>query len=251
MAYGLYISAEGAQAQSQRLEVLSNNIANASTAGFKRELSIFQARYAEETQRGLDMPGSGSINDIGGGVIAHSTSTDYSTGPIKNTGQLNDMAIPGKGFFVVRRGEQDYLTRAGNFQMSSDGYLQTTEGDAVLSSDSRPIYVNPTGSPWTYTQRGEIVQDGVVLELAIAEPRSMGDLAKAGDNLFRPLAPVEPVPAETRNVLTGHLEQSTVRPAEEMMELIEASRVFEANTNLVKFQDQMLGSLLDRLMKVG
>ncbi|MBS0208783.1 MAG: flagellar hook basal-body protein [Planctomycetes bacterium] len=251
MPYGLYISAEGAQAQSTRLEVLSNNIANASTPGFKRTLAIFQARYAEETQRGQDVPGSRSINDMGGGVIGFETSTDYSTGPLKETGQLNDLAIPGEGFFMVRRGEQDLLTRAGNFRINPEGFLQTPEGDLLLASDTRPMFVNPNGPPYSFNQRGELTQDGVTTQLAIVRPNSLGDLAKMGDNLFRPLAPVEPVPVEDRNVLTGHLELSTVRPAEEMMELIEASRVFEANTNMVRFQDQMMGSLLDRLMKVS
>ncbi len=69
MPYGLYISAEGALAQSQRMEVIANNLANLDTPGFKRELAVFQARYAEAIEQGRDYPGSGSINDVGGGVM--------------------------------------------------------------------------------------------------------------------------------------------------------------------------------------
>ena len=68
MPHGLYISADGAQAQIQRMEVIANNLANVETTGFKRELGIVQARYAEAAQQGLATPGSGSIDDLGGGV---------------------------------------------------------------------------------------------------------------------------------------------------------------------------------------
>ena len=69
MPYGFYISAEGAHAQAKRLEILANNLANVDTAGFKRELAVFRARNAEATQRGEDVRGSGSLNDLGGGVL--------------------------------------------------------------------------------------------------------------------------------------------------------------------------------------
>jgi flagellar basal-body rod protein FlgF/flagellar basal-body rod protein FlgG len=68
MPYGLYLSADGAHSQAKRLEVVANNLANVDTVGFKRELAIFQAREAEATRRGEDYFGSGSVNDVGGGV---------------------------------------------------------------------------------------------------------------------------------------------------------------------------------------
>ena len=114
MSYGLYISAEGAHAQSRRVETLANNLANADTVGFKRDLAVLQARYSEETQRGLDYPGSQSVNDLGGGVKVAGTQTDFSAGAFKRTNVPSDMAIPGDGFFMVRRPDGDYLTRAGN-----------------------------------------------------------------------------------------------------------------------------------------
>ena len=80
MPYGLYISADGAQAQMQRLEVIANNLANGETVGFKRDLGIIQSRYAEAIQQGLSSPGGGSIDDLGGGVRFQETKTDFSTG---------------------------------------------------------------------------------------------------------------------------------------------------------------------------
>ena len=77
MSYGLYISAEGAQAQSQRLDVISNNLANVDTVGFKRDLAMFQARNAEAIDQGKAIAGSGSINNIGGGVSFKGSRTDF------------------------------------------------------------------------------------------------------------------------------------------------------------------------------
>ena len=95
MPYGLYISAEGAHALNQRLEVLANNLANVDTTAFKRDLSMFKARFTEAEEQGLDQLGCGSINDLSGGVQFLETKTDFSQGPMRNTGAEFDMAIKG------------------------------------------------------------------------------------------------------------------------------------------------------------
>ncbi len=76
----------------------------------------------------------------------------------------------------------------------------------------------------------------------VVKPREKGDLSRVGDNLFRPLAPVEPVPPQERQVVTGYLEKSAVVPTTAMMELIEASRLYEANLRMIQTQDQALGN---------
>src|SRR3954466_6456534 len=91
MPYGMYISAEGASAQAQRLEVIANNLANADTAGFKQDVPTFQARFSEAIQRGQAQPGDRSINDIGGGVKMINVQTDHSMGELKHTG--NDLDL--------------------------------------------------------------------------------------------------------------------------------------------------------------
>ena len=249
MPYGLYISAEGAHAQSKRLEVLSNNLANVDTPGFKRDLATFQARYAEETQRGLDYPGSRSINDLGGGVLVRGTQTDFSPGTFRHTNIDTDMAIDGDAYFVVRKGNQDLLTRAGNFTINGNGELRTQDGYPVLAEGGAPVTIDPTGGPWHVTPEGGISQAGSETPLALVRPASTGDLTKAGDNLFRSLTPTQSVPAEQRHVQGGYLEQSGVRPTVEMMELIEASRAFEANATMIRNQDQMLNTLINRVLK--
>ena len=110
MPYGIYLSAEGAQAQSRRLEVIANNLANVNTVGFKKEFAIMQARYSEAIAAGTASPGSGSLADIGGGVRMEETKTDFSQGPTRRTGSPTDLAISGDGFFAVRKGQETLLT---------------------------------------------------------------------------------------------------------------------------------------------
>ena len=248
MPYGLYISAEGALAQNLRMENISSNLANANTAGFKRDLAIFQARYAEETQRGNDLPGSGSLNDLGGGVDTAGVVTDFSQGTIKNTYVPTDMALEGPGYFVVRRNGQDLLTRAGNFMMTAAGQLVTQEGDPVISDERTPIVLNPQEGPWQVNASGTIVQGGNQINLAVVQPQSPGDLVKMGDNLFAPLAPPRPLVQTERRVQSGALESSTVNAVTEMTRMIETSRAFEANVNMIRHQDTILGELVSRVL---
>jgi len=248
MPYGLYISAEGASAQTRRLEALANNMANVDTAGFKRDLAIFQARYSENVQQGYDSFGSQSVNDLSGGVVVHETKTDFSTGVFKRTGIPTDMAISGDGFFMVRRPAGDFLTRAGNFMITAAGRLVTQDNDPVLNDSGTPIDIDPEAGDWQLSPTGAVVQQGSEQNLAIVQPRSLGDLVKVGNNLFKPLAQPQPVADEQRNVQSGYVEQSDVKPATEMMALIEASRAFEANISMIKNHDAMATALTERVL---
>jgi len=251
MPYGLYISAEGAHAQSKRLEVIANNLANVDTVGFKRQLAVFQARYAEAIQQGLKTPGSGSIEDIGGGILVRQTKTDFSAGLLKRTQVPTDLAIEGEGFFAVRKGKETFLTRAGNFRITARGELVTQEGYAVLGDTGVPIVISPDGGQWEVSPSGVVRQQGVGAQsMALLRPGSLGELVKVGENLFRPLAEPQPLPAAQRSVATGYLELSGVRPTTELTELIEASRALEANINMMKAQDHMLSGLVNRVLKV-
>lgn len=251
MPYGLYLSAEGARAQSQRLETIANNLANVDTVGFKRELAVFQARYAEAISLGRAEAGSGSINDLGGGVMLRQTITDYAPGPMRRTGGQSDFAIQDRGFFLVRKGDQQYLTRAGNFQFTADGNLVTQQGYAVLADDGSPIAVDPGNGPFDVTPAGGIRQGGSTQNLAIVEPASLGDLAKVGENLFKPLTDPQPVADEHRRVGWGFTEMSSVHMTTEMVQMIETARAVEANINMMQTQDQMSSGLVNRVMRTS
>lgn len=249
MPYGMYISAAGADAQSKRIEVLSNNIANADTPGFKPMLAVLQARYAEEIEQGTASPGDGSINDLGGGVELAETLTLFRQGPLRDTDTPTDMAIQGEGFFVVDKEGQQLLTRAGDFNFNSEGQLTTQQGYPVLGTGGKPIVIDPA-LPWSLTPDGTVVQEGGgQFSLELRKAASLGDLARAGENFFLPLAETVEVPVEERSVRSGYLEMSSVRPTLEMTQLIEASRAYEANIKMIQNQDNVIGSLVNRILR--
>lgn len=251
MPYGMYISAEGAQIQQQRLQVIANNLANMETAGFKRDVPMFQARFAEAIQQGLDYSGSRTQNDLGGGVKMMGVETDFASSSLRQTDMPTDFAVNGDGFFQVRGTDGNvYLTRAGNFTIDSQGRLITQTGNMPLLSDAGDEIVLSPGTPWELYPGGKISQDGNSVAIGLAQPQSLGDLVKVGDNLFKPLGPTAPVADAGRDIRQGYLEQSGVNPTREMMEMISTSRAFEANTRLIQHQDSMMSGLVNRVLAV-
>jgi flagellar basal-body rod protein FlgF len=250
MPYGMYISAEGAAAQAQRLEVIANNMANVDTAGFKQDVPMFQARFAEAIQKGQAQSGDGSINDIGGGVKVIGVETDYSPGQMKHTGNDLDLAIGGSGFFHVRGDDgKTYLSRAGAFETNTQGKLVTQNGQRpVLDQQGAEITLSQ-GTPFAISQDGFISQDGSITAIGMSQPESMDDLVKVGNNLWQPTGSVKPLTLQERNVRQGFLEVSGANPVRQMMAMIESTRAFEANTRMIQNQDSVMGSLISRVLQ--
>lgn len=255
MPYGLYLSADGVNAQSKRIEMLANNMANVDTVGFKRELALYEARATEAQAQGLEQPGSQNINDLSGGVRVLKTVTDYATGPLLETGNDTDAAIVGEGFFQIEKDGERYLTRAGNFSIDSTGRMLTQSGDAVLNSAGVPVTVDPALGQAGISEDGMVYQylpDGrraVVHDLAIVRPASLADLVKRGENKFYSLGDVAAVPPDQRRLKSGFLEGSGVSATHEMMQLIEATRAMEMNVNMIRNQDQVIGGLVNRVLR--
>ncbi len=249
MPYGIYLSAAGAHVQNHRLEVLSNNLANINTPGFKPSLAVLQARHNKAIEDGQAYPGSGRLEDIGGGVKIQPSLTLFDNGPMEQTGNSTDFAINNKNnFFVVKRGDEQLLTRAGGFIFNAGGEFKTTAGDPVVGADGNSITIDPS-QPYRIHDDGTIQQAGARLSLMVMKPENLGDLAHAGSNMFRPMGPVNPAAATERGIVSGHLEKSSVNPTSAMMELIEASRAYESNLRLIQHQDQAYGNLIGRVLK--
>ena len=177
------------------------------------------------------------------------TKTDFSVGAVKQTKNPANVAIMGEGFFTVKKGEETFLTRAGNFEINSRGELVTPQGYAVLDESGGPVVINPEVKQWDISDTGAMRQPGNTQNLAIVKPAANENLVKYGDNLFRSTTRPEPVLPAERRVASGCLEMSAVSPTLEMTAMIEASRSFEANVNMMKTQDQILGSLISRVLK--
>jgi flagellar basal body rod protein FlgG len=246
----MYISAEGANAQAQRLEVIANNMANVDTAGFKQDVPMFQARFAEAIQNGQAQAGDGSINDIGGGVKIIGVETDYSPGEMKRTGNDLDLAIGGSGFFHVQ-GEDGkaYLSRAGAFQLNSQNKLVTQNGQlSVLDQQGAEITLS-RDIPFTISQDGFIGQEGSLIALGMSQPESLNEMVKVGNNMWQPTGSTKALSLQERNVRQGYLEVSGANPVRQMMAMIETTRAFEANTRMIQTQDSALGSLISRVLQ--
>lgn len=250
MSYGMYISAEGAKAQSRRLEVIANNMANVDTVGFKPDTALFQARFAEAIQNGDALPGAKGREDLGGGVKIIETLTSFAPGKLERTGNTGDVAIKGEGFFAVQpeSGTQPLLTRAGVFRTDNANRLVMADtGRPVLSSEGGPIVLDPE-QDYSITKSGEVQQGDLRVPLAMVRPNSLASLDKVGGNLFRPRADVQPIEFAQREVAQGFREMSGANSTKEMMAMIETNRAFEANTQMIRHQDTTTGTLISRIL---
>jgi len=250
MLYGLYLSAQGAQARSTQLDVAANNLANAGTNSFKRDLALFQAHRSYDSEYGNSANVPYGLSDSTGGMTVAETHTDYSQGSLQKTGGTLDLAIAGPGFFRINDGSEELLSRDGRFTQNANGDLLTADGGyQVLSSGGAPIRLSEDAVSIEIADDGTIserLDDGslnTVARLGLAQPSDQRTLQKVGDNLYRPMADVASVEEGTR-IIQGFLEGSGVNPVVETMRMIEASRGFETNLNMIKFQDESLARLL-------
>jgi flagellar basal-body rod protein FlgF len=250
MNYGLYLSAMGVLANSQRQDVIANNLANSETVGFKKDLALFQEQRTEAQIRGRRSESNDLLEPLGGGLIPSSRSLDLSQGPIESTSNPLDVAIVGDGYFAVRHRDRVMLTRAGRFQVDRNGILTTEAGHAVLSEKMTNITITP--GPVDIGGDGIITQDGkTVGRLGVFSVSNPKLLSKRGANLMscpdieRSLKPSD---AQMQNKA---LEQANCEPTTELAALMDTQRQLEANANMIRYQDQMLSRLVNDVAKIG
>ena len=254
MLYGIHLSTQGAQNQLTRLDVLANNLANASTNGFKRDLAVFQSHQTYDRINGERDEPPGNLNASIGGTSTALVRTDFTSGSSLQTENPFDVAIQGDGFLRVSDGQSEFLTRNGRLSVNPDGELvQQDTGHKVLSSGGTSIVIPDNAGDLEINSAGSVYQviDGqraLLGELDVVRPASVDELEKRPDGLFAFKGQLESA-VQTSNLRQGFVEASGVKPIEELMDLIEASRVVETNVNLLKMQDEMLGQLLQSSMR--
>jgi len=253
--YGLYLSAAGVQTNSYRQDVISNNIANAETVGFKRDLALFQQRRTEAQDRGTPGASNATLEALGGGVFAYPTQVDSSQGDSETTGNNLDAAIEGKGFFTVNDHGTTHLTRDGRFLVNRAGHLAlaNAEGQEVMDEKGRPITLDPKipGSQTAIGRYGEVTQAGkLVGKLKLVDVPDYSKLQKRGGTLMSYADPGELQPSKA--VLhSGFVERANVEPATELTQLMDAQRQLEANANMIRYQDTTLGRLVNDVGKIS
>ncbi|HWA63404.1 MAG TPA: flagellar basal-body rod protein FlgG [Caulobacteraceae bacterium] len=253
----LSTAATGMAAQQLNVEVISNNIANMNTVGFKRQ----RAEFEDLLYQTMEAPGAQSSDtgtivptgvQIGGGVKAGSVYRITEQGTPTATGNKLDLAIKGRGFFQVLlpSGETAY-TRAGNFSVNDQGQIVTTDGYLVqptitIPQDATDISISKSGQVQV-TQPGQTAPTQVG-QLQLATFLNEGGLSAQGDNLFMESAASGPAtigaPASTGvgEVMQGYTEASNVDAVAEISALIVAQRAYEMNSKVISAADQMLST---------
>jgi flagellar basal-body rod protein FlgF len=217
MERGLYIAASGMVAEQMRQDQIANDLANASTPGYKAD-RVTQRAFAD-----LLLSNTATGQAVGGlttGVAADRMVTDVSPQPVRDTGEPLDLAIVGDGWFGVQTAQGTRYTRNGQFTAAGDGTLTDQLGNPVLGRNGQPVKVDGSG----HVNASEV---GV---FALADP------AKQGDNLFSG----NPAGADTGTVRTGALEGSGVDPARTMVDMIASFRAFEAGQKVIQTIDESL-----------
>ncbi len=254
----LDIAGTGMQAQTTNVEVISNNIANMTTTGFKRRRAEFQDLIYQNLRRvGSNSSDSGSVVPAGAQVgLGVKTAAIYrisEQGNLQQTSNSLDLAIRGNGYFQITlpSGDTAY-TRDGTFSLSPDGQIVTSDGLVVqpgitVPSNATAITINAAGQVQA-TIDGQTTPSTVgTLQLAVF-PNEAG-LDAQGDNLFLQSAasgnPVTGNPGSTGfgSVLQGFVETSNVNVVSEITNLISAQRAYEMNSKVITTSDQMLSTL--------
>lgn len=145
MIYGLYLSATGVMTSSHRIDVISNNLANSETSGFKRSLAHFRERPSEAVEDGEIGSTNSLLDQVGGGIWASPTRMDMSQGALERSDSPLHLALAGSGFFGIGGDEQTRLTRNGNFMLDRSGRLVLSDGSGspVLDAKQQPIRLDP------------------------------------------------------------------------------------------------------------
>ena len=249
MIRGLYTSALGMAVQMKRLDVVGNNIANADTPGFKRDIVITQAFSDVMMQRVRDfeMRGINTTNTLGAtslGLIVNNMHRDFSAGNLTASGSPLDLALNGNGFFQIEHtnaeGETAQMfSRGGSFTLTNEGVLVTLSGQPVLNVGGSQITI-PPGNLIEITFDGAIIVDGIVVDtLGIVAFEDETMLRPFGDNLYTAIEEAVITPFNGQ-VLQGFVETSNVNIVREMVEMITISRAYEANSRMLAIADQTL-----------
>lgn len=229
MYKGVYLASMGMLADITKLDTLSNNISNAETIGYKADNLAFKTYLEKRLHSFKPMPQEKKveIKDIGKfeqAVILDEVKTDFSQGNIEHTENMLDFAIDGSGFFVVEKNGEKLYTRAGNFKISSDGFLVTSEGYYVLDKNDQRIKV---------LDKSDLINNIKVVDLD--NPRKIGYTFYKGQEIEK----------ENFRILQGYVEKSNVDIVKEMVKMIEANRHYEVLSKAVTVHDELLNKSIN------
>ena len=247
MLRGLYIAAGAMMAQRKRMDVLTNNLANLETPGFKKDYTVTRSfndvlisRLNDSNSRWDNQP----VGPLSYGVHLDEVVTRFQQGNVQQTTRSADMALEGDGFFVVETPKGLRYTRAGNFQVNSNGYLCTSEGYFVRGTAGR---VRVGGQDFSVDNAGNIVSPAGASRLQIVSFADNKLLSKEGSNLYAGPAATK---QSTAQVLQNSLELSNVDMAQETVDMIEVQRNYETNQRIINMFNNSLQKTVNDVGRV-
>lgn len=248
MTRALYTGFTGMVNEQKRLDIISNNIANSATVGYKGENVTSQSfedvltiKIRDNSEYYLDKP----IGDMSLGVRIGEVYTDYGQGSLRETGNTFDLAIEGSGFFEVREGGNIRYTRSGHFTMTQDGYIVDSDGNH-LQGESGDIQV-PVDATIAIDVDGAIYADDVYIgTIRLMDFADYDYLKKVGDVSYMPVEGAQSVEAGGR-IRQGFTEQSNVNAVSEMVDLIAITRAYEANQKVIQTEDLLLDKTVNSI----
>jgi flagellar basal-body rod protein FlgF len=237
------MAASGLRSRMDSLDLLANNMANASTGGYKADrefYSLYASGEAQDSGSAATMP------------VVQQHWTDLSQGPITNTDNSLDVALSGSGFFGVSGPNGTLYTRNGGFHLAANGQLSTVDGYAVRSVSGTPLTAQ-SSLPIEISRDGTLTQGGQPIgQLEIADFTSAGALNKQGGNYFRASDPTVKPPAPSgTTVEQGKLEGSNTGTAESAVRLVTIMRQFEMLQKAVMIGNDMSKEAIEQVAKVG
>ena len=238
------IAASGFRARMESLDLLANNMANSSTAGYKGDGEF----YSVYTSEAADADGAGSPTAL---PMVQRQYTDFAQGIIENTNNPLDLALSGKGLFVVNGPNGPLYTRNGNFKLSPNGAVSTNEGYALMLQGGKQLKVDPT-RPFEVSQDGTVKQNGDEIgQLQIAEFKDRSSIVKQGFNYFRNAGTQKPEVASSVQVQQGKLEASNVNAAHGAVRLVGVMRQFEVMQKAISISNEMGRQAIEEVAKVS
>ena len=258
MIRGIYSSAMGMNVQSARLETVSNNLANVSTPGFKKDHVLVQSfphLIQLSTRRPDSLPGAWQrevLGVTGAGAAVSQVVTNFSQGSLRETGNPANLALTGSGYFVLTDPENEdaiFYSRNGSFQVDSEGYLVNDHGYRLMG-DGGPVQLEEDPVNFTVDESGNITENGTVSNtIYVVDFENPSNLQREGRDFYR-AGEQEPQPVETPALVQRYLEGANVDLVEETVNLTTASRAYETGQKIIQAQDGMLGMAINSVGKL-
>ncbi|MBI4855586.1 MAG: flagellar hook-basal body protein [Acetobacterium woodii] len=253
MDRGSYSAAAGMLSGQKAINVLANNVANVTTAGYKSQSTV-QSTFGEYMASRMSTDPKIAQADIGAGAyitVNNAQFTDFTQGIFETTNRSVDMAIQGQGFFVIQNANfGQVLTRNGQFELDQQGFLTLPGVGQVLNTAGQPIQL--AGSDFTVKANGAIIQNGAeVARLNISTVANGADLTQVGEGYFQSANGFQAAQNGTYNVLQETLEKSNVDMTLEMSDMIARQNNFTSCTQMLKIFDRISEIASNTIGKIG